>query len=395
MGNKLKYYLENILWSLVFMVSGGAVLQTVLMEIGFGEETTNHFFAIMQIVQIGTILLFSFWSDRVKNVIRAHGLSHAGVIPLLVFLLIFCLSRAQYNTTVYILILCVGIFFNISYGIYAVIALKLPYLIMDMGEYAKVSAFTGLLGGLAALGYSSLLSFLQFRFDFFQLMSVVYGVTFLLLVGCLIAAMTLKKTHHIELNKRGPVKRINFLTYKPFSSLIIPNVIRGFSSGILGMGVTIGYYIGNLDSQSASVLVVVGNLVTILGCAVYSLVAGKVSERTIILVSSAGVFLFMPLMTAFSTTGTFLVFYGIACFFRVFVDYAVPVAVTRIARYETVGQYNAGRMLLHSLGTMLSGFMCVPMFRLLGVNAAMAISAAMQLITGISYYVYMKKNNIR
>lgn len=395
MGNKIRFYFTNVLWNLVFMVSGGAVLQTVLLEIGFGEEITNHFFAIMQIVQIGTILLFSFWSDRVKNVIKAYGLCHAGVIPLLAFLLILCAGRSQYNGTLYVLLLGVGTFFNIFYGVSTVIALKLPYLIMDMHDYARVSAFTGLLGGLVALGYSFLLSFLQFRFDFFRLMSGVYTLTFLLLIGCMVATLTLKKTHHIETNKRGTAKQINFLTYKPFSSLIIPNVIRGFSSGILGMAVTVGYYVGSLNSQSASVLVVLGNLVTIFGCAVYSLIAGKVNERTIIFVSAAGVCIFMPMMTVFSTTATFLVFYSIACFFRVFVDYGIPVAVTRIANYENMGQYSAGRMLLNSLGTMLSGFLCVPMFRLLGVNTTMVISAVMQLITGIAYYTYMKKNNIR
>ncbi len=395
MGNKTRFYFISILWNLVFMVSGGAILQTVLLEIGFGEENTNQFFAIMQAVQIGTILLFSFWADRVKKVIRAYGLCHASVIPLLALALIICSSRTQYNGTMYILFLSAGIFFNIFYGVSTVIALKLPYLIMDMHDYARVSAVTGLLGGIVALGYSSLLSYLQFRLDFFQLMSGAYALTFLLLMGCMIATFTLRKTHHVEVSKRRPAAQINYFTYKPFSKLIIPNVIRGFGSGILGMAVTVGYYVGSLNSQSASVLVAIGNLVTILGCAVYSLIAGKVNERTIILASAAGVCIFMPMMTVFSTTATFLVFYGIACFFRVFVDYGIPVAVTRIANYENMGQYSAGRMLLNSLGTMLSGFLCVPMFRLFGVNITMVISAVMQLITGISYYTYMKKNNIR
>ena len=395
MGNKIKFCLTNILWGLVFMVSGGAVLQTILLEMGFGEENTNQFFAIMQVVQIGTILLFSFWSDRVNKVIRAYGLCQAGVIPLLVLSLILCAGRMQYNSTVYVLLLGAGIFFNMFYGIYTVIALKLPYLIMDMHDYARVSAVTGLLGGLVALGYSSLLSFLQFRLDFFRLMSGVYALTLLLLIGCMVATLTLKKTHHVEIGKGKPATRINYLTYKPFSALIIPNVIRGFSSGVLGMAVTVGYYMGSLNSQSASIVVVIGNLVTILGCAVYSLVAGRVGERVIILVAAAGVCIFMPMMTFFSTTATFLVFYGIASFFRVFVDYGIPVAVTRIASYETMGQYSAGRMLLNSMGTMLAGFLCVPMFRLFGVTVTIVISAVMQLITGISYYIYMKKNNIR
>ena len=95
-----------------------------------------------------------------------------------------------------------------------------------------------------------------------------------------------------------------------------------------------------------------------------------------------------------NSTVLFLLFYGIAYFFVNMISYAVPVAVVKIADYEIMGQYSAGRMLLNTLGTSIAGFVCIPMFKLFGPLISIIISAALQLFSGFSYYLYMKKNSI-
>ena len=101
------------------------------------------------------------------------------------------------------------------------------------------------------------------------------------------------------------------------------------------------------------------------------------------------------MVTIFDSTVAFLAFYGIAWFMVVFINYAVPVAVTKIADYDTMGRYSAGRMLINNAGNMLAGFLCVPLFQLIGVQLTMFIFAGLQLVSGSCYYIYMKKNNIR
>jgi succinate dehydrogenase hydrophobic anchor subunit len=206
--------------------------------------------------------------------------------------------------------------------------------------------------------------------------------------------LSMKRICHRE-QVKTETRKFHFLKYKPFAFFILPNLIRGLCAGAIGMAVSIGYYTGHLDSRSATLLAVITSLVTILGCGVYALIAGKIAERTILILSSIGVFLFMPMITWFPSTEAFLVFYGFAWFMVVFINYAVPVAVTKIADYETMGRYSAGRMLLHNGGTMLAGFLCIPLFQLIGIQITMVLFAGMQCISGICYYIYMKKNNIR
>lgn len=393
MGNKAKYYISCILEQFVLVFASGAVLQTVLLEMGLSPEATNQFTGIQTGIQVAAITIFSIWSDRVRNLIRTYGLSCLLFLPLLVFLFLAC-SGVIGDNIFLLLLYFTAIIYNITYGIAGIVGLKMPYQIFDMKEYGRVSGVTGVVVGIAALILSGALTWLQTSFPYLLIIQVGMGAAIIVTLIRTYMLCSLKPIHRFEI-KKGPVRKFNFFKYKPFSFFIIPNLLRGLSGGLLVMAVSIGYYTGQLDSQSASILAVITSLVTILGCGIYALMAGRITERVILLTSSIGVFLFMPLVTLFDSTAAFLVFYGFAWFMVVFINYAVPVAVTKIADYDTMGRYSAGRMLINNAGNMLAGFLCVPMFRLIGVQPTMFLFAGLQLISGICYYIYMKKNNIR
>ena len=393
MGNKAKYYISCILDQFVLVFASGAVLQTVLLEMGLSPEATNQFTGIQTGVQVAAITIFSIWSDRVRNLIRTYGLSCLLFLPLLIFLFLAC-SDAIGGHVFLSLLYFMAIIYNITYGIAGIIGLKMPYQIFDMKEYGRVSGVAGVVVGITALILSGALTWLQASFPYLRIVQVGIGIAIIVTLIRAYMLCSLKPIHSFEI-KKGPVRKFNFLKYKPFSFFIVPNLLRGLSCGLLSVSVSIGYYTGQLNSQSASILAVITSLVTILGCGIYALMAGRITERVILLTSSIGVFLFMPLVTLFDSTAAFLVFYGFAWFMVVFINYAVPVAVTKIADYDSMGRYSAGRMLINNAGNMLAGFLCVPMFRLIGVQPTMFLFAGLQLISGICYYVYMKKNNIR
>ena len=393
MGNRRKYYLSAVLEQGMLAFASGAVLQTVLLEMGLTSETTNQFTAIQTGVQVGAILIFSLWADRIRNLIKWYGLNALLFLPLLAFLLIACYNPGGWSVFLFLLFATASVY-NIGYGISSILSLKVPYQIMDMHDYSKVAALTGVVVGISAMALSAVLTWLQSYFDFILLMRWAFVFAIVTTVIRAILLLSMKQTHYTQITK-GPVRKFRFFKYKPFSFFIIPNLLRGLSCGLVGMAVSIGYYTGHLNSQSATLVAVITGLVTILGCAIYAVIAGKVTERSIVLIASIGVFVFMPMITQFSSTAAYLVFYGIAWFMVVFVNYAVPVAVTKIADYDTMGRYSAGRMLINNAGNMLAGFLCVPMFRLVGVQFTMYLFAGMQLISGICYYIYMKKHNIR
>ena len=142
-------------------------------------------------------------------------------------------------------------------------------------------------------------------------------------------------------------------------------------------------------------MVIISQLTTLLGCGIYFIVTGKVPEQLILLWSCIGLFLSVPFMVVGSNTLAFLIFYGIATLFLAIVNNSVPVAVIQIADYSIMGQYSSGRLLVHAVGSSLSGIICIALIRLIGVFPTMLLTGGMFLVCGFCYYGYMKKNGLR
>ena len=70
---------------------------------------------------------------------------------------------------------------------------------------------------------------------------------------------------------------------------------------------------------------------------------------------------------------------------------AVPVMVLRIVDYDTVGQYTAWRMMIHTSGTAIAGFICIPMLEMFGGIVTLASAGIMLLICAIAYYIIEKQ----
>ncbi len=396
MKNEIKFYFHSILYSMIVFVLGGALLQTFLIEKGFSEENVTVLLSVLQIIQILTIFIFSSIADKFQRFKKATALSVFACLPLSVFLLF--LSFSAENGSAAIPFFVVGALYNVFLGIYNILSYKLPYTVIDMGRYGIITSIVGVVVGALSFGASVLISYLQSFFSFFAVMRVIYILTLLFIVG--MAAVTFALEENIPPLELGEEKKkVNILKYKPFLVLIIPNVFRGFCTGIAGMAATIGYFIGVLDSTSASVLLAVTSISAIASSFLYSFLTRKIREKYILLSASIMVFIFMSLMTVIKGTVSFVTFFGLAYFFVYTVSLSVPVAICRTIKYDVIGQYTGGRILLHTLGSSLAGFLCIPMIKLFGAEITMMISGGVQLISGIVYCVFLhgfeKQNNIK
>ena len=143
----------------------------------------------------------------------------------------------------------------------------------------------------------------------------------------------------------------------------------------------------------------VTSVASIVASLAYSFFTRKIREKYILLGSSALAFLFLSLMVAIDGVTPFVVFYSLAYFFIYIISVSVPVTISRTIHYDIIGQYTGGRMLLHTLGTSIAGFVCIPMIKLFGVVPAIMISGGAQLVSGICYYFFLndheKKNNMK
>ena len=375
------------------MFVSGSVLQTFLLEKGLSEQETNIYFSVIQIIQVVTILIFSKYADNIKSVIKTMPRFHLMQLPFILFLLFMSFYNDSLNSALFTPLLITTLFFNVGIGIYNVLSYKLPYIIFDMKDYGHILSFSGVFVGIICFALSLLLSFMQSKVGYNSAMRLVYLSGIFIFIVYLLIYRSYKEVNSDTVRKEKS-KTFNFFIYKPFATLIIPNILRGFCAGIIGMAVPIGYYYKCIDSQSASIIVILTNAATIIGCAVYSLLSHKISEKRLLLISSIAVFIFMPLMLIIQNTVCFLLFYAIAYFFIIIINYAVPVAVARFVDYSIAGQYNAGRMLLNTLGTSLAGFVCIPLFEFFGAFLTLLLCASTQLISGIFYYFRLKKEGL-
>lgn len=390
MKNKAIFCAMSLLHNLLLLMLDGAILQTFLIECGFSEEATGLFFSLMKLLQVAVILLFSQIAERVRRVKRAIALHHLALLPLSALLLALARAEGTEGITSAILLYLAGTLFCVAIGVYNILYYKLPYSIMDMAGYGRVCGIAGAIGGGATFLLSLLLAFLQGRHGFFPVMRIAY--LFAACLTLLAVPVTLALRESPVSTKGSPeASPARLLTYRPFTLLILPNLARGFGTGVIGVIVTVGYAAGRLDAASASWVAVVTGGVGILGSLAFASLTSRQRPGRLLLLSGVAIALLLPLSVLSGSTAAFLTLYGIAYFFVTQVDNAVPVAVTRFVDYGMISRYTGGRMLLHTLGISLGGFASVGICRLFGPFFLMLLAAAAILAFVISYYLYLKK----
>ena len=323
-----------------------------------------------------------------KSIVKTLVKSHLLDIPLCLLFVYLCFVRIENMTTLFVLIIVAGAFLSIATGIHNVLAYKLPYLIIDMEYYGTLLAVSGALIGIFNVLFTVISQQLQMKLGYMTAMQYITIIIVAFLGIFLIATGTMKEKMTTAYNETR--ERINLLRYKPFLALIIPNIARGFCLGMVTMIITIGYFTNLIDGVSANYIIIITNVMQITASFSFSKISMIVPEKYVLLFSSIIVAIMMPLLTIGNTT-MFLVVYSILYFVIIILNNAVPLTVTKIIDYKVAGQYSAGRMLLNTLGTSLAGFLCIPMFKMIGVVPTLAIAGGMQMVSGVGYYWVMRR----
>ena len=383
-----KYYIHTTLWSIITLVVNGSMAQTFLLEYGLLEEQVTGLFSIMQLVQIFTILLFSKKSDSLKSIVKSLVKSHLFDVPLCLFFVCLCFVKMENMDLLFTLLVSASAFFSIAVGIHNVLAYKLPYQIIDMEYYGKLLAVSGALIGIFNVLFTICSQCLQIQFGYMTAMKYITSVTLILLVIFLLITGSMKEKMTTAYNETR--ERINLFKYRPFIVLIIPNITRGICLGMVTMIITIGYFTKLIDGISANYIIVITSVMQITASYAFSKISMQVPDKYVIIISSIVIFVLMPLLTV-GNTGMFLFVYTILYFFIIILNNAVPLSVTKIINYKVAGQYSAGRMLLNTFGTSLAGFVCIPLFKMIGVVPTLAIAGGMQLVSGVGYYLVLKR----
>lgn len=388
MKNETKYYLMTVLYALVTL--SGSVLQAFLLELGLSAEMVSVYISVTQIVQVAVMLSLGGWIERAKNIIFLCAATMGTQMLMFLLLLFFSFFPQGSDLFKTILVYGIGIPVNVAIGVYGIVSYKFPYRVIDMRKYGTITGISGALGGAAGIVLSALMTYFVARYPYFSVMKIVMVLGIISAIACFLVTTSCKDTGFSMGEKEK--KRINLFTYKPFWMLLVPNLFRGIHGGIYGISVAIGYHLKLLNSTTATILLVITNVATILSSLLYSLVARKQKiEKWLILIPAITMLVTMTWMVSGGST-IFLVMYTITYVAFHIINNAVPVGLTKVIDYEIIGQFSAWRMACFSLGTAIAGMIAIPLIDAIGGTAVMMLAGIFQLVSSGIYFWYMKKS---
>ncbi len=391
LNNENKFIIQQITYSIAVMLISGSVIQSFLLENGISESRVALYLSIIQIVQVGCMLALSVVIDRIKKVIGICAFSMIFQLIIYAVLIFLCIFKSISIDLKYVLIFIASICANIFQAIYNIVSYKLPYHCIKISRFGFLTGILGIFTGIVCSGVTAIMSYFTNRFDYNIVMLVFFMAGALSFVIAFFATIMMQ-----DIKPKLPEQqktKVNLLKYKPFTFLIVPNLLRGFCTGILSVSMTVGFSQGITNKSSGAVLSLLLQVSVILSCIIYTVLARKNIEGPIIAIASLLLLITMPFMFS-GTLTTFYVVFFIANFFINFVNNAVPVAITKFVDYQYIGAYSSWRMLTHTLGIALSNAFLTPLLSLLGPTVLFMISGVLQLISGVSYLVCINKNRI-
>jgi len=382
------------MYNLSYTMISGSVIQAFLLELGISAASVSFYTAATQIVQVIVMLLASGLMDKAKKPLKLYVFATFFQIFIHMVLLLTCNVKLSVNTA-FVLIFVSSIFSFLFYGIHSILSYKIPYYIMDMNDYGKIMGKSGVTLGICGSLFSALLTWCVGRYEYFPAMTVFYAAGIVMLIFSGVVSLKYNVLDVAVKYEAQPKEKINLLRYKPFRTLCLPDFLRGFNTGIYLLAAVIGYELGILDLEKATLLTVLSQVGTVAGCYVYSKISKPEREGIIIMLASVLFFVFMPLAVIGKSATLFCVMYLVTKFVLTFVDYSTPTLVTQIVDYKCIGQYSAWRMLLHTGGVALGGVALTYMLSVFGGVITLVISAGCQLISGVTYYIYSRKDGMK
>ena len=389
-GNYIKFYIQSLMYNSAFMFMSGTIIQGFMLEYAVSEQAVSVYASAMSLFQVIAVILISRYVEGFKNIPKSNAVSVGMQSILFLFLIFFSIATKTKATVVFAVLFVVSMISNIFRGAQSALEYKLPYHIIDMKDYGTISGLSLVFNSIAGISASSIMAFMITKMPYFKVMLFFFVFGLIALLTACIINLKYKPCNINNIQKNEITKKINIFKYKPFLILFVPNLLRGFCSGVLSVSLVIGYSCNVVGNADAGLMVTLVQLATVLGSLLYTALSQKISEKTILLFASISMSALMPMMFLSESKFMFFVLYSIIYLVIILVDISVPVAITKIVDYDCIGQYSAWRMALHTGGIALGSAVAVMMTNNLGGVLTMAIAGMCQFVSGVSYYIYIK-----
>lgn len=384
-NNYLKYVIVNVLYRIGILFCIGAIIQAFMLEIGFSEKQVYLYNSIMQGIQVVVMFAMLFVADKVKNVKVVMAITMSSFVLLFVVLITgTVLSEITSGYLVFIFVLSAISY--VGYGINSILSYVFPYGVFDMKDYGMVTGISGGVGGAVTFLVSIVHSLIVQKFDY----NVAMVIFFIFAIICLIAStitclsMSERKDNFDDRPKKDFAK---VFKNKSIYILLIPNFLRGISTGIIGVITVIAISVGILDNRSSSFINVAMQLAIFIGNICFAFVCKKFRTQNLLMVSVMVVAILLPCTILNENIMLFFVLYGLMYLFMIIVDTSIPVLVTEIIPQDEIGAYTSIRMLIFTAGTSVATLIISPIIDGIGYVGLLIFASVCLFICGLGYFI--------
>lgn len=379
-NNKIFYITASALRSASLLCASGPLMQTLIEVLGLSSSLNYIHTTLLQIVNVLATVLCSKWADR-GNVMKRMMLVQLPYGLLFLFYLPVCIFNSA-PAEIFVLLLTVGVFQTITIALSTICEYKQPYFIFDPDDYAPVMAISGIISGVFSMGFSSLVSGLTSFFDYkiIMLCAFVVSAIFAIVSGVLYSLQKpLIDMDSIQQKKDDKkIKLEQVFKHPAFYKLFVANLLRGFATGTVGVLAIVAFDIG-FDKSVSTMMVPLSSAAMFAGCAISGIISIRVPQHVQTFLGSL-MFLLLPLLFIQNKT-VFFIAYTAILLGRNVVDISIPAALLRIVPAQIAGPYNAWRMILNNVGSLIA----TSVASIISPALLFAIAIISQLIVGVSF----------
>ena len=386
MSNIKRYCIHTTVYNVGFTFCTGVVMQTFLHEAGFTSQQVYVLNSLMQVMQVAMMLVLTFLSGKIKRVKTVTSIS---CLSLSALTAVFLMGAINPELTKNGYVIAVFVVAGVSYvgvGLYTILSYCLPYYIIDMKDYGKMTGISTAIAGGASFLMSLIYSILLPKFPYMKVTSAFFivAIACFILSGIVCASMQVKSA---EMNREDQEKSDVMAVFKNKNTyiLLIPNFTRGLAVGIISVIATIALSTSILNKNTSAYVNVILQIATFTANLFFAFSCKKSSTKNLLLLATLGVCISLPISLELGVIGFFCCF-AVASFFRFVIDTAIPVIITEIIPKEHIGPYTSIRMLVFTGAQAVATLLITPLEKAIGYTGVLIFATVMLFICGVMYY---------
>lgn len=395
MNNFYKYYIRDSFNAAALLFSAGSIVQGFMAYYGIDSVRMGYFTSILTATQVATMLIYSGLADRVKDCKKAVALITAQYVWFFVAAIILCFFPNTSSSLAFWIILIFGISQNVFIGMRGALDYKLPYLTIDMKNYAQLNAISGICSGICCvvvnLIFSKFLNSDNFEYLNVSIFGFAFGAVFILLSAFMTMRLKITAESDSPETEKTKVSLLSILKSRSFLILSIPNLLRGLCMGTIGMAAVIWLADINSNPASTAVLVTISTLGSMFSCLGYSILSKFVKQNVICIIGSIAIVVFLPLMMLGNNSVVFCIFYLLTYVGYICVNNAVPCRIAEVVPYDMIAGYSALRLSITMGGSALASLIVGYLIGNVPSWTILAAAGLLQLASGFVFLIYRPK----